>query len=66
MVDCSKYLKKFYMGVGVFFIIVIFRTFNLLPKDMSMILFFMIIVPIGIGSLVLMGPYLKCLEKNRK
>ena len=66
MVDCSKYLKKFYLGIGVFFIMVILRTFNILPPGLSIILVAIIGLVILITSLILVAPYLKCLEKNLK
>ena len=62
MADCGEYLKKFYLGVGVFFIMVIMRTFFILPTELVIILGFVLLVT----SLILVGPYLKCLEKNLK
>ncbi len=66
MVDCSKYLKKFYLGISVFFIILFIRIFEILPPKLPIILVAIPILIILIISLILVGPYLKCLEKNLK
>ena len=66
MVDCSKYLKKFYLGIGIFFIIVVDRTFNITPSGVSIILVAIIALVIFIISLILVGPYLRCIEKYLK
>jgi len=62
MEDCSKYIKKFYMGIGVFFIMVISRTFFILPVWLVLLGGLVILI----GTLILTKPYLKCLEKNMK
>jgi len=62
MVDCSNYLKKFYLGIGVFFIMAFMRTFLKLPTSLVVVLALVLLIAI----ILLIGPYLKCLEKRLK
>jgi hypothetical protein len=62
MLDCSSYLKKFYLGVGLFFIMAFMRTFLKLPTGLVIVLALILLIAI----ILLIGPYLKCLEKRLK